>query len=350
MEIIDLRSDTVTQPTPEMREAMAKAEVGDDVYGEDPTVNRLQEIASEMMGKEASIFVSSGTMGNLIAILVHCNRGHEMIVGDRTHIFLDEAGGYSALGGVHPFPLPNQPDGTIDLDKIQESIWSDDDPHHSPTQLITLENTHNACGGRVLGVDYTRAVFKIARKNGLLVHLDGARIFNAAIAQGVDVKELTKYTDSVMFCLSKSLCAPVGSMLCGSKDFISQAIRIRKQLGGGMRQAGIIAAAGIIALEHMVDRLGEDHVRAHRLAQGVAGVPGLFCNVTSHETNMVYFHIEKEMQLLAEDFGERLSGKGIKVDVVGPREIRLVTHYWITDSDIDKAISVLCEVMSEIEQ
>jgi threonine aldolase len=350
MEIIDLRSDTVTQPTPEMREAMAEAEVGDDVYGEDPTINYLQEITAEMMGKEASLFVSSGTMGNLIAILVHCNRGHEMIVGDRTHIFLLEAGGYSALGGVHPFPLPNQPDGTIDLDEIRASICADDDPHHSCTRLITIENTHNACGGRVLGVGYMRSVCDIAHENNLLLHLDGARIFNAAIAQGVDVKELTAHVDSVMFCLSKGLCAPVGSMLCGSKDFVSQAVRIRKQLGGGMRQAGILAAAGIVALERMVGRLAEDHVRAHYLAKGVSEIPGLSCDVTSCETNMVYFHIEEDLRLLARDLGQRLSSKGLKVDVVGTREIRFVTHYWIDDIHVDKAISILNEVMSNIEQ
>jgi len=343
-----MRSDTVTQPSPQMREAMAKAEVGDDVYGEDPTVNRLQEIASEMMGKEASLFVSSGTMANLIAILVHCNRGHEMIVGDKTHIFMDEAGGYSALGGVHPFPLPNLPDGTIDLETIRESIWSDDDLHHSPTRLITLENTHNACGGRVLSLEYIKAVFEISRQNNLLFHLDGARIFNAGIALGVDVKDLTKYADSVMFCLSKGLCAPVGSMLCGSKEFIARATRIRKQLGGGMRQAGIIAAAGIIALEQMVDRLGEDHVRAHHLAQGVAAVPGLLCDVNAHETNMVYFELEREIGISAQDVGQRLSDRGILVDVVGSRKIRLVTHYWITDVDADTTIKILREAMTDI--
>jgi len=348
MKMIDMRSDTVTQPSPQMREAMAKAEVGDDVYGEDPTVNRLQEIASEMMGKEASLFVSSGTMANLIAILVHCNRGHEMIVGDKTHIFMDEAGGYSALGGVHPFPLPNLPDGTIDLETIRESIWSDDDLHHSPTRLITLENTHNACGGRVLSLEYIKAVFEISRQNNLLFHLDGARIFNAGIALGVDVKDLTKYADSVMFCLSKGLCAPVGSMLCGSKEFIARATRIRKQLGGGMRQAGIIAAAGIIALEQMVDRLGEDHVRAHHLAQGVAAVPGLLCDVNSHETNMVYFELEREIGISAQDVGQRLSDRGILVDVVGSRKIRLVTHYWITDVDADTTIKILREAMTDI--
>jgi len=348
MKMIDMRSDTVTQPSPQMREAMAKAEVGDDVYGEDPTVNRLQEIASEMMGKEASLFVSSGTMANLIAILVHCNRGHEMIVGDKTHIFMDEAGGYSALGGVHPFPLPNLPDGTIDLETIRESIWSDDDLHHSPTRLITLENTHNACGGRVLSLEYIKAVFEISRQNNLLFHLDGARIFNAGIALGVDVKDLTKYADSVMFCLSKGLCAPVGSMLCGSKEFIARATRIRKQLGGGMRQAGIIAAAGIIALEQMVDRLGEDHVRAHHLAQGVAAVPGLLCDVNAHETNMVYFELEREIGISAQDVGQRLSDRGILVDVVGSRKIRLVTHYWITDVDADTTIKILREAMTDI--
>ena len=268
MNNIDLRSDTVTQPTPEMREAMAKAVVGDDVYGEDPTVNKLQELAAKIMGKEAGLFIPSGTMGNLSAMLAHCQRGDEVILGNKSHTFLFEAGGISALGGVHSCQLPNQPDGSIKLDDIRNAIRSDD-PHNPITRLIALENTHNRCGGTYQIPAYTREVCDFAHQHGLAVHLDGARIFNAAIACGVSVKEMVSHVDSVTFCLSKGLCAPVGSILCGSREFIRQAHRIRKQLGGGMRQAGILAAAGIVALEHMVDRLIEDHIHARKLADGL---------------------------------------------------------------------------------
>ncbi len=345
MKNIDLRSDTVTNPTPEMRNAMATAQVGDDVYGEDPTVNHLQEIVAEMMGKEASLFVPSGTMGNLIAILVHCNRGHEIIVGDRSHIFCDEAGGYAALGGIHPYPLPNQPDGTIDISAIQDSIRNDSNPHHACTRLIALENTHNACGGKALNLEYTKNVCDVAHGRNLLVHLDGARIFNAAAFLGVAAADLASPADSVLFCLSKGLCAPVGSMLCGSKDFIFQANRIRKQLGGGMRQAGILAAAGIVALEQMLDRLSKDHARAHRLAIGIAGIPFLDTDVENQETNMVFFSIDNEIPLSAQDLYEKLGEYGIKVDVVGHREIRLVSHYWINDDAVDQAIDILSQVI-----
>lgn len=259
MKIIDLRSDTVTQPTPAMREAMAKAVVGDDVFGEDPTVNRLQEMAAVLMGKEAGLFVASGTMGNLAAILAHCGRGDEVILGNKAHTFLFEAGGISALGGVHSHQVPNQADGSLALGDILAAIRSDD-PHNPITRLVVLENTHNRCGGVYQTAAYTRAAGDLAHQHSISLHLDGARIFNAAAAQGLLAKELTSPVDSVTFCLSKGLCAPVGSVLCGSKDFIFRAHRIRKQLGGGMRQAGVLAAAGIVALQTMVARIGEDHV------------------------------------------------------------------------------------------
>jgi threonine aldolase len=246
MEFVDLRSDTVTQPTPAMRAAMAKAEVGDDVYGEDPTINRLQEMAAEMMGKEAGLFVASGTMGNLAGVLAHCQRGDEAIVGNKAHTFLFEAGGISALGGVHSCQLPNQPDGSLALEDIEAAIRPDD-PHDPITRLICLENTHNRCGGTYQTPDYMNQVSEFAHERGLHVHLDGARIFNAAAAQGIKAKELAAPVDSVTFCLSKGLCAPVGSVLCGSKEYIRKAHRLRKMLGGGMRQAGILAAAGIVA-------------------------------------------------------------------------------------------------------
>jgi threonine aldolase len=345
MHTIDLRSDTVTLPTPEMRRAMAEAPLGDDVYGEDPTINRLQELAAEMTGKEAGLFVPSGTMGNLAAILTHCGRGDEVILGKSSHTFLFEAGGLSALGGVHPNQIPNQPDGTLDLDQIRSGIRSDD-PHYPVTRLISLENTHNRCGGAPLTVEYTRAVGEIARQRGLSVHLDGARLFNAAAALGVSSKDLAAPVDSVTFCLSKGLCAPVGSVLCGSFDFIHRAHRVRKQLGGGMRQAGVIAAAGIVALEHMVARLQDDHQRAKRLGQGLAGIPGLLVDPDSPFTNMVFLNLGLETgPLTAETIAQRLAAQGVLVGAVGERRFRLVTHYWIDDSDIDRVLDAFAAAL-----
>src|SRR5215211_8136165 len=274
MEYVDLRSDTVTKPTPEMREAMAEAEVGDDVYRDDPTVNKLEGLAAEMLGKEAALFVPSGTMGNLIALLVHCQRGDEVIVGNQSHIYLNEAGGMSALGGIQPCPIQNQMDGTLALDDIRASIRTED-VHHPITRLICLENTQNICGGVPLTPDYTRQVGELARRNNLSLHIDGARIFNAAAAQNVAIRELVEPADSVMFCLSKGLAAPMGSMLVGSHQFIKRARHIRKMLGGGMRQVGIVAAAGIISLERMTRRLSDDHNRARKLANGLREVHGL---------------------------------------------------------------------------
>jgi threonine aldolase len=274
MKWIDLRSDTVTLPTEKMRTAMGVAQLGDDVYGEDPTVNRLQAMAAEMLGKEAALFVPSGTMGNLAAVLAHCGRGDEVIMGDCAHTYLYEAGGISALGGVHPFTVPNQADGTLKISDIQRAVRADD-PHFPRSKLLILENTHNRCGGVSLSRQYMLEAAQVARDNGLAIHLDGARIFNAAVDQGVPASELVEMVDSVTFCLSKGLCAPVGSVLCGSREFIEEAHRIRKQLGGGMRQAGILAAAGIIALEEMVDRLGEDHQHATELADALSAVEGV---------------------------------------------------------------------------
>ena len=262
MDWIDLRSDTVTLPTPQMRDAMAEAVVGDDVYGEDPTINRLEEMSASMMGKEAGLFVPSGTMGNLAAILAHCGRGDEAILGHLSHTFLFEAGGAAALGGVSSHLLTNQPDGTLNLYEIDGAVRSDD-PHFPISRLVVLENTHNRCGGVALTVEYTTAVAELAHRRGLKFHLDGARIFNAAAVIEADAKDLAAPTDSITFCLSKGLGAPVGSVLCGTAEFISRARRMRKQLGGGMRQAGVLAAAGIIALETMIARLADDHKRRH---------------------------------------------------------------------------------------
>lgn len=344
---IDLRSDTITRPTPAMWEAMSRAEVGDDVYGEDPTVNRLQQMAAEMLGKEAALFVPSGTMGNLAAILAHCNRGDEVILGSLSHTFLYEAGGIAALGGVHPYPLPNQPDGTLRLDDIRAAIRADD-PHYPVTRLISLENTHNRCGGVALTVAYCRAVGELAREHGLYLHLDGARLFNAAVALGVSPAELAAPFDSVTFCLSKALCAPVGSLICGSRAFISRAHRIRKQLGGGMRQAGILAAAGIVALEQMVDRLSEDHARARLLAAKLAELPGVVLDRGMPQTNMVYISIAGDTSPTAGQIQEHLAAHGIKVDPTGPRHFRLVTHYWIDDQAVQRTVQAFRSVLNDI--
>jgi len=339
MKTIDLRSDTVTLPSPEMREAIYKAELGDDVFGEDPTTNRLEQMAAQRMGKEAALMVVSGTMANLVCVLSHCRRGEEAILGDQAHTFLYEAGGMSALGGVHPHTIPNQPDGTLRLEDIEAAIRGDN-VHFPRTRLICLENTHNRCHGSALTVEYMQAVAALARKRGLRVHLDGARIFNAAAALGVDIKEIARHADSVAFCLSKGLSAPVGSLVCGSAGFVAEARRNRKVLGGGMRQCGIIAAAGITALEDMTERLAEDHANAHRLAEGIAEIQGLSIETEKVQTNIVYFDLESE-KLSTEKFSERLIDRGVKVIQLGPARFRAVTHYGISAEDIDLALEAL---------
>jgi threonine aldolase len=344
MNFIDLRSDTVTQPTPAMREAMAKAEVGDDVYGEDPTINRLQEKAAELLGKEAGLFVPSGTMGNLAAVLAHCQRGDEVILGNKAHTFLFEAGGISALGGVHSCQLPNLPDGTLALEDIREAIRPND-PHDPISRLVALENTHNRCGGVAITAEYTYQVAELAHENGMFLHVDGARIFNAAAVLGKPAQELVKGVDSVTFCLSKGLCAPVGSVLCGSKTFIQRALRVRKQLGGGMRQAGILAAAGMVALETMVGRLAEDHLRAKRLAQGLRAVPGLVMDPGTPYTNMVFCELEPAVSMNASQVVEALQQFGVLVGDVSARRFRLVTHYWIDDAAVDATVKAFKEIL-----
>lgn len=342
--MIDLRSDTVTKPTPVMLEAMATAEVGDDVYGEDPTVNRLQELAAELLGKEAGLFVPSGTMGNLASILAHCQRGDEVILGDKAHTFLFEAGGISALGGVHSCQLPNQPDGSLELDAIRQAIRADDD-HYPITRLIALENTHNRCGGVVLTLEYIQAVGHLAHQNGLKVHLDGARLFNAAVALGMPARSLVEPCDSLTFCLSKALCAPVGSVIVGERDFIKRAHRARKILGGGMRQAGILAAAGIVALESMIERLAEDHQRAQKLAKGLESIPGLELTSGMPQTNMVFVNMKPETGLSAKEVAGRLKSRNILVGAIGEQHFRLVTHYWIDDEAVQQAVSGFAAVL-----
>ncbi|RLD09968.1 MAG: low-specificity L-threonine aldolase [Chloroflexota bacterium] len=334
MKIIDLRSDTVTKPTPEMREAMATAKVGDDVYKEDPTVNRLEEMSAALLGKEAGLFLPSGTMGNLAAILAHCGRGDEIILGNLAHTFLFEAGGIAALGGVHPHTIPNQPNGTLRLEDIKNAIRPDD-VHFPTTRLITLENTHNRCGGTPLTAEYTQQVGDLAKKKGLKLHLDGARIFNASAALGVEPAQLSAPADSVTFCLSKGLAAPVGSVLCGSVGFIARARRMRKQLGGGMRQAGIIASAGIVALETVLPRLGEDHIRAKLLAQRLSKIPQLKLEPGTPATNMVYCTLRENVLPDASQVAEKLREYGVLVGATAKRRFRLVTHYWVEDADLE---------------
>ena len=343
MEYIDLRSDTVTKPTPEMREAMAEAEVGDDVYGDDPTVNRLEALAASMLGKEASVFVPSGTMGNLLALLVHCQRGDEAIVGSKSHIYLNEAGGMSALGGIQPNPIPNQKDGTLALEGIRNAIRPED-VHQPITRLICIENTQNNCGGVALSVEYTRQVGEIARANNLKFHIDGARIFNAAAVLGAEVKDLVSPADSVMFCLSKGLASPVGSMLAGTKAFIARARHLRKMLGGGMRQAGVLAAAGIVSLEKMSQRVGDDHARAKKLADGLRKIPGILLDEGAPFTNMVYFDIADNVPFDEKQLCEKMLNHKVLIDWAGARRIRLVTHYAIDDAGVEKTVQAFTEV------
>ena len=343
--IIDMRSDTVTVPTPAMRAAMANAEVGDDVYGEDPTVNRLEEVSAHMMGKEAGLFVPSGTMGNLTAVLTHCTRGDEAIMGHLGHTFLFEAGGVAALGGVMPHTIPNQPDGSLKLEDIQDAVRSED-VHFPPSRLVILENTHNRAGGTVLGVDYTAQVAEVAHRNGLKLHIDGARIFNAAAALGIEAEALVKDADSVTFCLSKALCAPVGSVLCGSGEFIHRARKLRKQLGGGMRQAGILAAAGIVALQEMVPLLPDDHRRAHLLAQGLKSVPSLVVETDPPQTNMVFTRLDDSSPLTGSELVMLAAEKGLRFGLVGERRFRLVLHHWIDDAAVVKAVDVLNSILN----
>lgn len=342
---IDLRSDTVTRPTLAMRQAMATAEVGDDQYGEDPTVNRLEARAAELVGKEAAVFVASGTMGNLIALLAHCQRGDEAIIGDESHIFWYESGGAAALGGI-PFNLrPTNRHGQLDLDDVGRA-FRQARPGYPRTGVVSVENTHNRCGGVVLGEDYLEELGYIARASGVPVHMDGARIFNAAAVLGVPAPILTRHVDSVQFCLSKGLAAPVGSLVAGSAEFVNRARQQRKIVGGAMRQAGVIAAAGLVALDQMIDRLPEDHRRAHRLAEGLAAVPGLVVDLATVQTNIVIFRPPADLPTA--QVIEAFAARGIRVSNYGTRGLRMVTHYEIDDDAISSAIEAAREIMSPV--
>ena len=344
MKIVDLRSDTVTKPTPEMRRAMAEAEVGDDVFGEDPTVNRLQEMAAERLDKEACLLVASGTMGNLVSLLTHCGRGDEVILGDNAHTYNYEQGGIAALGGIHPRVVPNLPDGTMNLDDIEAAIRPEN-VHFPRTRLIAVENTHNRMGGVVLTPGYMASLGDLARRHGLRIHLDGARIFNASVALGVPAADLARDADSVMFCLSKGLSAPVGSLVCGSADFIAEATRARKVVGGGMRQAGIIAAAGIVALNSMVDRLAEDHANARFLAEGLAEFPGVAIDLGSVQTDIVIFALHRP-DMTPQQLAEIMAERGVLFLPIGGDRMRMVTHYGIEREDIAYALEQIRQVLA----
>ena len=343
MRNVELRSDTMTRPTPSMRRAMAEAEVGDDVFGEDPTVNRLEELAAERLGKEAAVFVTSGTMGNLVSQLAHCGRGDELILGSHSHTFYFEQGGSSAVGSIHPRTVPNQPDGKLALEDIEAAVRGDN-LHFPQTRLIVLENTHNLCGGYPLDTDYMKGVGEIARRHGLKIHVDGARIFNAAVALNANAGDLTADADSVSFCLSKGLAAPIGSVVCGTQDFIIQVRRARKLLGGGMRQAGIVAAAGIVALNEMIDRLTEDHTNAKKLAEGLANIPGISVDPAHIKTNIVFFDTIRS-DITADELVTQLAQESVRMSASGPQRLRAVTHYHISADDIDYTLNVFSKIL-----
>jgi threonine aldolase len=345
VKILEFRSDTFTLPTPAMRRAMADAEVGDDQYGEDPTVNRLEERSADIVGKEAGVYVASGMLGNLCGVLSQAGRGEEVILGDLAHIYQNEMGAFTVVGGLHGRTIPNR-DGMPSLEDIENAIRPSVGAFPR-SALLCLENSHNNCGGSVITPAQTRAAAALAHERGLKVHLDGARIFNAAAALGVDVKELTGPADTVQFCFSKGLSAPVGSILCGPRDTVARARKVRKLLGGAMRQAGVIAAAALVALETMRDRLVEDHVNARALADGLAGIRGVRIDAAKVVTNIVSFEVEPTA-MPAGDFQKACAERGLRVSRYlgnSPR-LRMVTHANVSRADVDAALSIMSAVLS----
>ena len=327
-----------------MRQAMMDAVVGDDVYGEDPSVNQLEETVAEMLGKEAALFVPSGTMGNLISVLTHCGRGDEMVLGDQAHIFLYEQGGSAALGGVHPHTVRNRADGTLDLDEVEEAIRGENE-HFPVTKLLCLENTHNRCGGRVLPLDYVDAAGELAHEHGLQLHVDGARLWNAAVALNQSPARVLKHADTASVCLSKGLAAPVGSVVVGSGDFIRGARRNRKVVGGGMRQAGMMAAAGLVAVHEMVERLSDDHENAKRLARGLADLDGIEVEVEAIETDIVIFALERD-DLTPAALSAGLAERGVLLNPIGGKKLRAVTNYHVEAADVDAVLAAFAEVLA----
>ncbi|MEZ4711908.1 MAG: low-specificity L-threonine aldolase [Caldilineaceae bacterium] len=341
---IDLRSDTVTKPTPAMRQAMFEAEVGDDVYGEDPTVNRLEAMVAELLGKEAALYVSSGTQGNLVSVLAHCGRGDEIVLGDKAHIFRSEQAGAAALGGISFHTVPNQPDGTLDLAQAAQAIRADNE-HFPITSLLCLENTQNSCGGRALPVAYMDAAGDLAHAHGIKLHVDGARLWNAAVALNVSPKRLLQNADSVSVCLSKGLSAPVGSVVAGSAEFIRKARRMRKVAGGGMRQAGMIASAGIVAVSDMIERLADDHANAKVLAQGLSALDGIQVNADEIETNIVYFDLVRD-DITPAQLSNALKERGVLLNPSGGARMRAVTHHPLTESDMHTTLDAFKDALA----
>jgi threonine aldolase len=338
MRAIDLRSDTVTKPTPAMWQAMANAEVGDDVFGEDPTVNRLEAATAELLGKEAGLYVASGTMGNLIAQLTHCGRGEEVIVGDQAHTYIYEAGGSAAVGGIHPRAITTEADGSLPLEKVTDAVRDATNAHYPRTKLLVLENTHNRMGGRVLSLAYLQAARALCDEKGIAFHCDGARMWNAAVALGVSPAEVAEPFDTLSVCLSKGLAAPVGSVVVGSKAFIQEARRARKLVGGGMRQAGVIAAAGLVALLEMQERLADDHENAKIFANGVSS---LGYHVTHEvESNIVIFE-QATNGITPAARSAQWAEQGVHLLPIGGQRFRAVTHYGIEEADIHEALRVL---------
>ena len=343
MNMIDLRSDTVTKPTPEMREAMYRAEVGDDVYGEDPTITELESLGARMTGKEAGLFVTSGTMGNQVAVMTHTRRGDEIICDAEAHIFYSEVAGLAVLSGVQARTIPAVK-GILSAETIEAAIRTED-IHQPSTSLICLEDTHNRAGGTCYPLDTLAAIRKVADRRKIPVHIDGARLFNAAVALGVPVDKITQYADSVQFCLSKGLCAPVGTIITGRSDFIAKARKYRKMLGGGMRQAGILAAAGIVGLTSMVDRLSEDHENARQLAEELASA-GFSIDLSTVQTNIVMVDVSR-MGVKAADFAAKLKKAGVLASVFGEYRIRMVTHHGITAVEIGTVVDTLNRLLKK---
>jgi threonine aldolase len=340
---IEMRSDTLTLPTDEMRDAMRSAEVGDDVYGEDPTVRLLEELAAAKVGKEAAVFVPSGTMGNLLAVMTHCRRGDEILLESECHIYYYEVGGLSAVAGVVP-RLVRGANGVLDPADVKAAI-REENIHYAPAACLAIENTHNRGGGTVTPAETMAALRQVADAYGLRVHLDGARIFNAALALGVDASEITRHVDSVMFCLSKGLSAPVGSILAGSAEFIKVARKHRKMLGGGMRQAGVLAAAGIVALEKMVGRLADDHANARSLGLGLAEIPGVAIDLSTVQTNIVMFDVSA-LGVSASQFASELALEGVRVTTRPPFGIRAVLNRHVDLDGVRRALAAVATVCS----
>ncbi len=342
MHLIDLRSDTVAMPTPEMRQAMAAAPLGDDVFGDDPTVNRLLEVAAKRLGKAAAVFVPSGTMGNLIGVALNAKRGEELIADAQSHVFHYETAGAAAVAGVQIRPVATEA-GIMSPEQIAAAVRPRNDPHQPISAAISFENTHNMHGGIVWPLDALRAASDAAHAHGLRVHLDGARIFNAAVASKVDVAEIAACADTVTFCLSKGLACPAGSIFLGSREDVEQAHRWRKRLGGAMRQTGVLAAAGLVALDHMVDRLAEDHANARTLAEGLSELPGVRCDLRRVQTNLVFFDLDG---MSAPTFNDECKKRGLLGDWSGPKRMRFVTHFGIDAEDVQSALRICEEVLT----